>query len=81
MVIDAAVWERQMPASIEAIYSLNGDNRVARDVHAKIVGHFGLSGSDIPLLRLDLKQKKDGNQQQDMKAVGSELAPFSVLNV
>ena len=54
VILDAFVWERQLPASIEAVYFTDGDEATARSVHRQLVGHFGLPSSAIPLLRLQL---------------------------
>ena len=54
VILDAFVWERNLPDSIEAVYFTNGDEVTARNVHRKIVDHFMLPPTGIPLLRLEL---------------------------
>mmetsp|Transcript_21938 Transcript_21938/g.54680 ORF Transcript_21938/g.54680 Transcript_21938/m.54680 type:complete len:194 (+) Transcript_21938:269-850(+) len=56
VIIDAAVWERNMPLSVEGVYYTN-DDRTARAVHRKLAEHF--PDENIPLLRVDLFRSRD----------------------
>ena len=53
VIVDAHVYEAKLPRSIEAVYFSSNEGK-ARDIHQKIVDHFGLRPSQIPLLRVDM---------------------------
>lgn len=51
MIIDGATWERNAPRSIAAVYFALSGEEFTRDIHEKLVQHFGVP---IPLVRLEL---------------------------
>lgn len=59
VIVDAMAWGDQLPHVIEAVFYINDYNdnlRVrASSVHAAFLSAYHLSKTDVPLLRLDLK--------------------------
>ena len=55
LVFDAAVWVRELPRTIPAIFfPKGGDPAHARGLRDRFADAFGLVRSAVPLLRLDL---------------------------
>lgn len=62
-IFDAEAFVRNLPASIEAVFYMDGDcsdsmagpkcEQYARDAHANILDHFQLTAEELPLLRFD----------------------------
>lgn len=56
VIVDAAMWKKSLPRSIEAVYYTSRDGKEqAQGVQEAITKHFKIPASRIPLLKLDLK--------------------------
>ena len=60
LIIDAAMWTKSLPWSIQAVYyTADGGEAMARGVQEAILNHFRIPASRMPLLRLNLKDGGD----------------------